>query len=170
MKSIRNLVLVVLTALAVGGLQADTLYWQVDTGAADAYSGYDKSAVDGATLYKVATEGATHPYNDASALSGYVKVENGKTGVLGADIGTDGSAYSFFVELYNASGDVVWTQYASTYQQLLDSGYIALGSNVLAPTEMASGGMNGAAVPEPTSGVLLLIGGAMLALRRRRRA
>lgn len=168
MKSIRNLVLVALTALAVGGLQADTLYWQVDTGAADAYSGYDKSSVDGATLYKVATEGATRPYEDATEVSGYVKVENGKTGVLGADIGTDGSTYSFFVELYNASGDVVWTQYASTYQQLLDSGYISTGG-ITTPAEMATGGMNGASVPEPTSGVLLLIGGAMLALRRRRR-
>ena len=76
--------------------------------------------------------------------------------------------YSFYVELYNAAGDSVYKTQAVSYNSLLSSGYIATGG-VLTPAVLATGGFNGAAVPEPTSGVLLLIGGAMLALRRRRR-
>ena len=81
--------------------------------------------------------------------------------------GYGSSQYSFYVELYNTAGGSVHKTQTVSYDSLLSSGYIATGG-VLTPTVLASGGFNGASVPEPTSGVLLLVGGALLALRRRR--
>lgn len=165
MKSIRNMVLCAIFAL-VGAVSADTLYWQIDTSSAGD-RGYSGDAAY-AALYVTTVEGK----GDTAAatttrLDGYYDLSEGTT--FTTELGDyGGSQYSFFVELLNASGDS-WTQYTSTYDNLVSSGYVST-SPLSVPTQALSGGMNGAAVPEPTSGVLLLIGGAMLALRRRRRA
>lgn len=136
-----------------GFANAGALYWQVDTSAAD--SAY-KGDWDSASLFVVKTDGTEE------LLDGLVA---GAAPTL-TDLGGYGSTgYSFYVELYNA-GKSVYTGYKFSYD-LLKSGYIST-TGVLTPTVLATGGWNGASVPEPTSGVLLLIGGAMLALRRRR--
>lgn len=168
MDLIKKVALVALIVCVAGFAQADFLYWHVDTGADDAYSAVDMSAVAGATLYKFKTDtNPSRPYEGAEGASGYVTVADGKTGVQSYELNNSDTGYSFFVELYNEEGTVVWTQYASTYDQLVASQAIAT-SGIGTPAALASGGMNGASVPEPTSGIMLLIGGAVLALRRRR--
>ncbi len=140
--------------LALAGLaNANALYWMVDTSAADAVY---KEAWGSAGLFVVKTGG--NEYLDG--------LEAGAAPTL-TDLGDYGSTgYSFYVELYSSAGESVYKTKAVTYDSLLSSGYIST-TGVLAPSVLASA-FNGASVPEPTSGVLLLVGGAMLALRRRR--
>lgn len=151
---IKMLAVVAAVLAMAGGVQADALYWMVDTTASDAAY---KGAFDSAGLYVVKAEGN-------ELLDG---IEAGAAPTLSDLKGYGSSQYSFYVELYNTAGDSVHKTQTVSYDSLLSSGYIATGG-VLTPTVLASGGFNGASVPEPTSGVLLLVGGALLALRRRR--
>lgn len=160
---------VCLACAAVLGLvaSADTLYWQVDTSADNAYAPIKNQTFSYAKLY--ATDGTT-----TTELASVAAEADGKTmKPTLTDLGVYGSnTYSFYVELLNYADGVstsVYTQpYASTYNELVSAGYVSTQA-MATPEGFALGGFNGAAVPEPTSGVLLLIGGAMLALRRRRR-
>ena len=143
--------------LALAGLaNANALYWMVDTSAADAVY---KEAWDSAGLYVVKTDGDVF-------LDGLVA---GAAPTLTDLNGYGSTEYSFYVELYSSAGESVYKTKAVTYDSLLSSGYIST-TGVLAPSVLGMSAWNGASVPEPTSGVLLLVGGAMLALRRRRRA
>ncbi len=152
-----------LAAVAVGALtgSAGTLYWQVGD------SGYTGSDAAYAALY------ATTAGSDAAMLvDGDYSLANGNTGPFASDLGeTTGATYSFFVELYNASGDTVFVGDSANYDTLVSSGYVST-SGVLTPTYAGASwaAVQTGSVPEPTSGVLLLVGAGMLALRRRRRA
>lgn len=165
MKLVKKLVLAAVVVLT-GVAQADALYWQVDTQAADAF--YKGDDVAFAAVYATSTS-ESYSYANREYVSSITMDSGTKGAPQMADLGSYGSSsYSFFVELYNASGEVLHTGYANTYNQLLGSGYISTSKDAFAPTVLASGGYNGASVPEPTSGMLLLMGGALLALRRRR--
>ena len=161
---------VCLACAAVLGLvaSADTLYWQVDTSADNAYAPIKNQTFSYAKLW------ATDGKNTKTVLASVAAEADGTTmKPTLTDLGDYGSnTYSFYVELLNYADGVstsVYTQpYASTYNELVSAGYVSTQA-MATPEGFALGGFNGAAVPEPTSGVLLLIGGAMLALRRRRR-
>jgi len=157
MNVIKKLSVVLAVLAMIGFAKADALYWQVDTSA-------DESSYKGEYSY------AALYASDGTLLDGYYEATDGKVAPALADLGNYGSSsYSFYVELYNASLDSVYKGQAVSYTDLMDSGYIST-SGVLTPSVLATTGFNGASVPEPTSGLLLLVGGALLALRRRRRA
>ena len=149
------------TLALMGSASASTLFWQVNPDGAGQL-GWDGT---GNPTYAV-LKATTGTLAEGVGIAAY-DLSEGKA--WATDLGDYGnSTYSFFVELINASGTVYTQKAATSYNDLLSSGYVSA-SALDRPTGALSGGFNGAAVPEPTSGVLLLIGGAMLALRRRRR-
>lgn len=83
--------------------------------------------------------------------------------------------YSFMIELGNWDANSgTWTMVAMSdamsYTQLVDGGHIGVWSgdtiDALYPDAWA---VSSYTVPEPTGGMLFIVGGALLALRRRRR-
>ena len=143
-------------------VQASALYWQVtaDTGATFEYAQLMVTGgglSDPIALDMVEAEGSG---------PNYVTLTNTELGEYGTD------AYSFFVEMVNYSNDqfeTVATGATYSYNELVSSGYVATGATSTAAAQAAASQANmGSAVPEPSSGLLLLMGGAMLALRRRR--
>lgn len=155
MKIFQKFAVVVAILAMVVGAKAGALYWQVDTAASDAaYTG----SFDSAALF----------VSDGTFIDGAVAAADGKVAPTLSDLGSYGSSsYSFYVELYDSAGGSVYKGAAVSYDQLMGSGYISTGG-VSLPNFTATSGFNGASVPEPTSGMLLLMGGALLALRRRR--
>ena len=148
--------------LAVSSASAGTLYWQVTS---DAGQNFDEAWLvvenksNGNLTY---LEGVDSDGNQPSS-----------TALTQTDISAyESDAYLFYVEMSNYNNgnyETVATGYKWSYDELVSSGYVAANpldvNNVIAA---ASGSNFGSAIPEPSSGLLLLIGGAMLALRRRR--
>ena len=145
-------------AVGIGlSLQADYLYWMVDTDSAAKYEPY--------TAVRL-TDGTTpideYVFNSASELIAYQTQPNG---YFTAE-GTFDSSQSFFVELLNGS---TWTAQSAprTYAQLLASGNI-FKSGSIAPATASAASFGSYNVPEPTSGLLFVIGGMLLGLKRKR--
>ena len=150
--------IIAIMAVGIGlSLQADYLYWMVDTESAAKYEPY--------TAVRL-TDGTTpideYEFNSASELIAYQEHPNGYFTVEG----TFDSSQSFFVELLNGS---TWTAQSAprTYAQLLASGSI-FKSGSIAPATPSAASFGSYNVPEPTSGLLFLIGGMLLGLKRRR--
>ena len=147
---------------------ADVLYWQVESPDADATFEAANLYVTGGDLSDPVQLASVVPFDaEGSPAAGTM------TDLTQTDLGSYGnSSYSFFVELANYTGSSLTDNKAYTwsYNELVNAGYIATNpfDSSSAAAAAAAGNM-GAPTPEPTSGMLMLIGGSLLALRRRRR-
>lgn len=181
----RNYLFLIAVALVSLVGRADTayLYWQVnqDSSSADAIEFQfarvgildSHGAPVGSDVY-LTSPGSSDPLYVASS-DGY-NTGSAVASLIGSD-GTDynSSDYSFVVELLSygmysdpATFDVVGRSAPMTYNQIQSSiAYGGMGlpdlQGSIAPASITR------IVPEPTSGLLLLVGGALLALRRKRR-
>ena len=163
MKSISKFAVAAAVMLFASAASAGTLYWQVNgDGLADqlgeSLDGY------GAELWMLNTD----TKEKTSLTDGFLI--DAPTGIQQADITNySGDEYLFYVELVNYSTGASTEGYKWGYGDLYSSGYVAMDARDI-PTVSANAGAHGnfGAAPEPSSGLLLLMGGAMLALRRRR--
>lgn len=171
----KKIVFAGMVMLAAAFARADFLYWQIaDQGEFTLATLWVKNTGSSAGLADLVSVEAEGLDPDNGVFTGT------KTGLVQTDLGEYASdAYSFFVELATySSADATepssqkWLN-SYSYKELVSAGYISAGG-AGTPGAASSGGApmsgGGNAIPEPTSGMLMLLGGALMALRRRRRA
>ena len=167
-----NKLLTAITAALVSAFSfGDLLFWEVDTAAVS------KANIDEwsyASLYYVNV-------NDSAStkLDNLVGAYDGTTQKISANIFSSAlvaaqlgeadsySSWSFYIELYNSANAAVGKSQTMSISQLQN--YIAesIDMSNLADIKRWSGGTY-TAVPEPTSALLLMLGTALAALRRKR--
>lgn len=174
-KLIFSMVAVVAFA-AVADDNYQALYWQVaaDSLRSDGYD-YTSSAV-GANLYAT-LNGETVSVPSSGSGSGFVAL-NRESGVLSDSANTwavdlsgwNGGALDgamFYVELFSESGSLA-TSAGISYANLLSHIDRNFPGSGIPQTASGPAVFGAYAVPEPTSGLLMLLGIAGLALRRKR--
>lgn len=170
------LVLVALGFAALGS-QAAYLYWQLDSSVgleAKDSGGYTFNGHDFAYAQIKASDGnvLTSTYVDGSAIEGTINAP-GKTKYVVDVSSYKDSSCVFYVELigydsavYGSNTGVIGVteENTYTYEVLKNAGYI--GTNLISIPVAWHGGT--VAAPEPTSGLLMLLGVAALGLKRRK--
>lgn len=169
-----------LAAAALGWMvHAEAMYWQV--GSWESASGFDQSAWTMAQVRVKSSDGAADTFLKVwdgekwSETGGYVaKTADGAWFDLSGYSG-DSPAYSFTLELVNDVGDVIAAQRgldgseaSMSYSEIRDQGVIISSFDSVAPSDYKSWVAGHMDVPEPTSGLLVLLGTSLLALRRKR--
>lgn len=82
--------------------------------------------------------------------------------------GNPGASYNFYIELGNALGEAAWVSEGKSYTVAKNAGHIAADSmQVVDLTAWTPATWTPTDVPEPTSGLLVVMGMGLLALRRR---
>ncbi len=166
----KTLVAVALTGAALSA-SADLLYWTVSEAKGDANSGKVGQAIPFAYATVKADGTALYIYDGDTKTEYwqlYARTEPTGVSTRTAYAGdfTKSDVSSFLVELWGADGTRVgWQSYSAS--SVANS--IWQGDTPTSQTG-AQALVVSAVVPEPTSGMLLVLGGALLALRRRRRA
>lgn len=166
MKSVKLIIAAAAVAIATTAMaEADSiLYWMVDKPTyEDSSVAFDHVKIQavgggaGSYLYTFNQEGSTGHYET------YVKGSGDTTGGIFSGLFDGNNVDYFLVELYDAADSRVAWQRVS-YQMAFDNGSIS--------SPLAAGGATvytiSQVVPEPTSGILLLLGFAGLALRRKK--
>lgn len=148
-----------LSALAV---QADYLYWMVDTSSASEFSS-QYTAVrltdESKNIYDSYT-GITHTDIVNYQADGYYFTAENLSPAFS-------DSASYFVELYNGGTTIARSTAISGADLRNTMAYYSGGMSIGAATPASFGGFT-SAVPEPTSGLLFVLGGMLLGLKRRR--
>lgn len=156
------------TTLAIFGVlfalcaKADYLYWMVDTDSAGAYD-YTTAVLrnsNGSISVPIDT-GSAELGGYSGNLNDRIALYQADVGGFYSDIGSGYSEQSFFVELFNGNQWLAQSQLVTPISANIYSGTVSTPASV--PAHFGS-----YAVPEPTSGLLFVIGGMLLGLKRKR--
>ena len=172
-------------ALAATVSQASYLYWQVDMSNTASSFGIDTSKAYTFQFVQVYNSTKTtldvYSYNPDTkayqevATPAAIPAYTAETGHLFADVGTvaaeNQTAYSYYIEVtgFSTSGASGWQNQSETitYASAASNGHIV--DNLSAMATMPTAWTGGTYMaPEPTSGLLLLVGASLLALKRRK--
>ena len=157
----KTLLTILFGVAVVGVAHSEVMYWMVGEDYGETATSASLYAVNGGVATAIDTRTQSQIYN---AWDSYGNFE--------AQLGSSmGSGWSYFVEVVNAGN--TYTTDPLSYADAVAAGYIY--SNMALPSSASSipnGGFGGANtsynVPEPTSGLLFLVGGMLLGLKRRR--
>lgn len=166
--------------LALGALADDSyLYWMVgDTTTLDGTTlsqdglyakvmAYDTTTwtywTEGKPLALYTTDGTGSAIEDGVKLKG----DNGPN-FAAISAAFSGSEWAYFIELYNSDGFVGRSTDGLDINSAQAGDYLAKTVTATPGSLWTVAAFTSTPVPEPTSGLLLLAGGALLALRRRR--
>ena len=157
--------LLVLAAVIVAGIAANAASFKWSAANIYASNGTDKfsGAADLYAYLATADASTAIKVDTASVVAGVVKdgSTNGRT--FSSDSIASGSAYNFYFVIEEGGKDFTSDVKGATGSDVGATSIVF--GNQASATQNAS---NWAAVPEPTSGLLMLLGMAGLALRRRR--
>ena len=150
-------------ALALGA-QAGTLYWQLNSNPNhEEYAALViKNTGTGEITYANLLDGP-----GGSSVGNIVTESDARNYVQYADITDYDSSYIFYVEMLDAQTGRGWASTSYDYDQLVSQNYVYTGGMDPGAVRVWTASV---VIPEPTSGLLLLVGGSLLALRRKRRA
>ena len=183
----RKLIIAAVAAVIGLGVNAATVDWQVwvtgGTKVANAYNGFTAYLVTASAWDALASVSADTFSSDVVLDSTTFDAGSGKASYTYKTVNSSGNADSrsvaisslaekgtldVYYVILNANKDPnVYYTIADTLTGRADSGESSLGTNTsIAQATLSSGEWT--AVPEPTSGLLLLIGMAGLALKRKR--
>lgn len=149
--------LLIMATFLVAGIAADAASFKWSAGNIYASNGTDKFTGE-VTLYAIISGMETVVSTVTASSSGAVA-----TTTFSNDAFVAGNYYDFFFVIED-NGKTFTSDYKNVGAQATSTAAITFG-NMASSTQNAG---NWAAVPEPTSGLLMLLGMAGLALRRRR--
>lgn len=172
MKTFRATAFLVAIVMGICNLNAGTLFWQVSNNLYES----DYASVVAVNESNSGTAVGTRTY--LSLLDGpggedigsVVTVADAMANVQYADVDGYSSGYAFYIELMKydeTSGGYKTSAISERYEYSDISRYVSSGPMSVGSVNAWTASVN---VPEPTSGLLLLVGGSLLALRRKRRA
>lgn len=143
----KKLLVIAFVALCAVTSQASYLYWQVESSVANQYGAV------GGVLMGAATAGETGTMIGAAIV-----------GTVTPSFLNDSDYSSFYIELFNSKNESVAVSQGMSYSDLATMGAITM-TLVSTPTVWHG---DSYAAPEPTSGLLMLLGVAALGLKRRK--
>lgn len=162
---------ILLLALAlVLPAKAEWLFWTVDFDESGAESPWPDPNADPLVWLVVSTDPASS-VGGTTISSSAVPVEGGQSmgGLSVTDLqGYESSAYTFFIEMGALAGQADYMSQGMTYNDLVSAGFVKSDMAAIDGFWNPEVWMPTHVIPEPTGGLLVVFGCAMLALRRRR--
>lgn len=171
-----KLILVAFGIMAIMAASADVLMWQVNSPAVIGGDSYDWAY---AKIYSAATDNAAAQASAGTGTALYNIVgEDAKQAVtvtdfsnysVGAYLSGTQTSNSFWIELFGSNNERMAYSNPVAYNDLQSFVKSDISMMSMGSSGWANGGAGGLQpVPEPTSGLLVLIGAALVGLRRKK--